>query len=83
MWGRKPAGRRQQLTKRGRKAQGVVVHTWRRSQLIDGNWFTRAYAEVAYQTPWGERTATVRGAYQNGDAVKLLYDEQGAMQAPS
>jgi hypothetical protein len=76
-------GRRQQLTKRGRIAQGVVVHTWRRGQLIDGNWFTRAYAAVAYQTPWGEREATVRGAYQNGETVKLLYDENGAMQAPS
>jgi hypothetical protein len=76
-------GRRQELTKRGKKAQGVVVHTWRRGQLIDGNWFTRAYASVDYQTPWGRRTATIRGVYRNGDAVRLLYDEQGAMLAPS
>lgn len=62
--------------------QGVVLRTWRRSQLIDGNWFTRAYAEVAYQTPWGECTATIRGVYQAGDAVRLLYDREGAMQAP-
>jgi hypothetical protein len=82
VWGRKPVGRRQELTKRGRVAQGVVVHTWRGSRLVDGNRFTRAYAEVAYQTPWGRRTATVRGVYQAGDAVRMLYDEQGAMRAP-
>jgi hypothetical protein len=81
VWGRKPVGRRQELAKRGRIVQGVVVRTWRRSRRYDSNWFTRAYAEVAYQTPWGERTAIVRGVYQAGDAVQLLYDEQGAMQA--
>jgi len=58
------------------------VHTWRQSKLIDGNWFSRAYAEIAYQTPWGQRTATVRGVFQTGDAVRLLYDKEGAMQAP-
>jgi len=83
MWGRRPVGRRQELTKRGRIAQGIVVRTWRFSRPIDGNWFTRAYAEVAYQTPWGERTATIRGVYQTGDVVRLLYDDQGAMCAPS
>jgi hypothetical protein len=82
VWGRRPVSRRQELTKRGQIAQGVVVRIWRRSRLIDGNWFTRAYAEVAYQTPWGERMAVVRGVYQAGDGVRLLYDEQGAMQAP-
>ncbi|GIH11588.1 hypothetical protein Rhe02_96550 [Rhizocola hellebori] len=58
------------------------MRTWRRSQLIDGNWFTRAYAEVAYETQWGQRTATIRGVYQEGDVVRLLYDQEGAMQAP-
>ncbi len=83
VWGRKPVGRRQELTKRGRAAQGTVVRTWRHKQLIDGNWYTRAYAEIAYQTPWGERTATIKGVYETGDAVRLLYDGQGAMRAPS
>ena len=83
VWGRKPVGRRQELTKRGRIAQGTVVRTWCFSRLIDGNWFRRAYAEVSYETPWGRRTATVRGVYRTGDAVRLLYDDQGAMQAPS
>jgi hypothetical protein len=82
VWGRKPESRRQELTKRGRIAQGTVVRTWRRSRLIAGNRFTRAYAEVAYQTPWGERATVVKGAFRTGDTLRLLFDEQGAMQAP-